>query len=187
LNAAIDASILIYIFDEDAPAPTSTTTGKPVPFCRERVEHLIETLQRDKVKIIVPTPALAEALVRAQEGAPERLRLLGSNKHIRIAPFDQKAAVEYAAVQAGRIASGQRPLGTPRAKAKFDEQIIAIAAAENATVIYSDDADIKKGAGSRFRVVGIEELPLPPENEQPTLFDQKPADDETDEDHSGED
>ncbi|WEJ14825.1 hypothetical protein [Sinorhizobium prairiense] len=61
---AFDANILVYLFDESANAPTCKTTGLPVERCRERVEYLIATLQREKTKIIIPTPSLAESLVQ---------------------------------------------------------------------------------------------------------------------------
>lgn len=47
---------------------------------------------------------------------------------------------------------------------------MAIAAVEGASVIYSDDSDIVKLAGSRFSVIGIEDLPLPPEDAQMDIF-----------------
>lgn len=159
-----DANMLVYLFDEKANPPLSKTTGQPVDRCKERLDHLIATLAKDKAKIIVPTPALAEVLVYAQQGAPERLNIIKTSKHFRVVPFDERAAVEFAAAQANGRGSASR------AKAKFDDQIIAIAAVEQATVIYSDDEDIAKRAGSRFQVIGIEALPLPPEDAQHDLF-----------------
>ena len=83
-------------------AAADPATGKPVDRCRERVTHLLETLQQENAKIVIPTPALAEVLVRAAKGGPEFLRILSSSKHFRIAPFDERAAVEFAARQAER-------------------------------------------------------------------------------------
>lgn len=165
-----DANMLVYLFDDKANPPLSKSTGQPVDRCKERLNYLIATLAKDKAKIIVPTPALAEVLVYAQQGAPERLNIIKTSKHFRVVAFDERAAVEFAAAQANGRGS------TPRAKAKFDDQIIAIAAVEQATVIYSDDDDIAKRAGPRFRVVGIEALPLPAAAAQQELFtDAKPA------------
>lgn len=163
---AFDANILVYLFDENANAPISKTTGLPVERCRERVEYLIATLQREKTKIIIPTPSLAESLVSAQDGAPERLSIIKRSKHFRISPFDERAAVEYAAVQAERRRNGTKSEAPTRAKAKFDDQIVAIAAIEGATAIYSDDDHIKKLAGTKFEVFGIEDLLLPREDDQ---------------------
>jgi predicted nucleic acid-binding protein len=131
--------------------------------------HLLESLQQQNAKIVIPTPALAEVLVRAAKGGPEFLRILSSSKHFRIAPFDERAAVEFAARQAERIAASERaPAGT-RTKAKFDDQIAAIAAVESATTIYSDDEDIAKLAEGRLGVIKIAEIPLPPETAQRKL------------------
>ena len=48
-----------------------------------------------------------------------------------------------AAVQAARIAASTKA-HAPRENAKFDDQIVAIAAIEKATIIYSHDEGIKK-------------------------------------------
>jgi len=170
LIVAFDASTLIYLFDDQAAAPTDPSIGKPVERCRDRIEHLIATLAKAKAKIIIPTPSLAEVLVRAQDGAPERLRILKSSKHFKIVPFDERAAVEFAATQTVRHTNGTKSPSSPRTKAKFDDQIVAIAAVEGVTKIYSDDSDIAKVAGSRMEVVGMIDLPLPPEDAQGDIF-----------------
>lgn len=166
---AFDASILIYVIDEQAKPPTDPATGNPVDRCRERVTHLLESLQQQNAKIVIPTPALAEVLVRAAKGGPEFLRILSSSKHFRIAPFDERAAVEFAARQAERIAANERAPAATRTKAKFDDQIVAVASIEGATTIYSDDEDIAKLAEGRFRVVKIAAITLPPESAQGEL------------------
>lgn len=165
---AFDATVLVYVVDENASAPVDPGTGKPITDCKQRIEHLLATLQKDDAKIIIPTPALGEVLVKAQQMAPELLRQLTSSKHFRVAPFDTMAAVEYAAMHASRLGKGT----TNRTKAKFDEQIVAIARVEGAQVIYSDDGDIAKLAGPKIKVMGIAELPLPPTKAQPDMFDQ---------------
>lgn len=166
---AFDTSVLVYFFDEHAKAPIDAATGAPVSGCKDRLNFLIATLQRDKTKIVIPTPALGELLVKGREAAPEWLAILHKSRHFRIAGFDERAAVEFAATQAERLASGQKNEGATRAKAKFDDQIVAIAAVEGATVIYSDDPHIQKLAGSRFEVIGIPDLPLPPQEPQFSL------------------
>lgn len=169
MTVAFDASILIYVIDGQAKPPIDPATGKPVDRCHERVTHLLETLQQENAKIVIPTPALAEVLVRAAKGGPEFLRILSSSRHFRIAPFDERAAVEFAARQAERILANERAPATTRTKAKFDDQIVAIAAVEGATTIYSDDEDIAKLAQGRLEVVKIGAIPLPPESAQGKL------------------
>lgn len=166
---AFDASILIYVIDEQANPPVDPATGKPVDRCHERVAHLLEYLQQQNAKIVIPTPALAEVLVRAAKGGPEFLRILSSSRYFRIAPFDERAAVEFAARQAERVAASGRAPAATRTKAKFDDQIVAIAAVEGATTIYSDDKDIAKLSEGRFEVIKIAAIRLPPESDQGKL------------------
>jgi hypothetical protein len=64
----------------------------------------------------------------------------------------------------------QRTRTATRAKAKFDEQIVAIALAEQAEMILSDDSDIRALAPSRLTVKGIADLELPPEEAQGSLL-----------------
>lgn len=160
--AAFDATVLMYLFDANANAPQDADTGEPVSQCQARVSHLIAELQRAKAKIIIPAPALAEVLVYGKREAPDWLRILSTSKHFRIAPFDQLAAVEFAEMERLRLASAPKRSQAEHRKAKFDEQIVGIARAEQVDVIYSDDSDIRKLAGDRMEVRGIAELPLPP-------------------------
>lgn len=163
---ALDASVLVYLVTENANPPIDPATGQPLRHCKERIEHLIETLQGDEARIVVPTPSLAEVLVRAERAGPEFLRMLGSSRHFRIAAFDERAAVEFAARQTGRGAREGKPIPGSRAKSKFDDQIVAIAAVEGATMIYSDDSDIRKLVESGVQVKGVTELPLPSDKAQ---------------------
>jgi len=164
-----DATVLLYFLDENVKPPKQAAADAPVDHCKERVEYLIASLQASKAKIIVPTPVLAEVLVRAGTAAPEWLRRLSKSQHFRLSAFDERAAVDFAMTQAERAVSGVKSASTTWAQAKFDAQIMAIAVVEQATVIYSDDAHIKKAAGGRFEVLGIEDLPLPQEDPQSTF------------------
>ncbi|WP_374310050.1 hypothetical protein [Methylocella sp.] len=74
-----------------------------------------------------------------------------------------------------------RHASAAKGKAKFDAQIVAIAAVESATVIYSDDDHIRKAAGSRFEVKGITDLELPPEDAQVSFRFETPSANEDDE------
>jgi predicted nucleic acid-binding protein len=170
LIAAFDATVLLYLFDAGANSPVDPSTGESVTHCKDRVAGLIASIQQSRSKIIIPAPALAEVLVYGDVAAPEWLRILGSTKHIKIAPFDERAAVEYAAMEQARLVVGSKPSST-RAKAKFDAQIVAIARVEQAQIIYSDDDDIKRLAGDGMTVHGIASLPVPDELAQMPLFD----------------
>lgn len=57
----------------------------------------------------------------------------------------------------------------PRQKAKFDDQIVAIAKVEGADVIYSSDDGLTKSAPPAIEVIGLTGLQLPPEDPQMQL------------------
>lgn len=120
--------------------------------------------------MLIPTPSLSEALVKAGNAGQDWLNSLHGRKAVRVAPFDEKAAVECAELVRQRHGRRGR---TTRAKAKFDEQIVAIAVAERAEVLLSDDPDIRNIAPPTLIVKGIGDLDLPPDDPQGGLFDER--------------
>jgi predicted nucleic acid-binding protein len=187
LIAVFDASVLIFLFERDASGPRDSATGLTLTRCYDRVNHLVETLTRDHAKIIIPTPSLAEILVKADAAGPAWLRIINENRFIRVVPFDTLAAVEFAAMQRDRKQLGTKS-ADPKAKAKFDDQIIAIARVEGADVIYSSDEGLAKAAAPQIEVVSLTALELPPENRQMDLLLDTPAKlGDADSDESGED
>lgn len=166
--AVFDASVLIFLFEKDASGPHDPTTGLPLAQCYERVNNLVETLTRERAKIIIPTPSLAEILVKADAAGPEWLRIVSESRAMRVSPFDLRAAVEFAAIQAERKRTGNKS-AEPKQKAKFDDQIIAIAKVEGADVIYSCDDGLAKAAPAGIEVLSVTALPLPPQDPQIAL------------------
>ena len=154
-----DASILLFIFDENTPSSVSRA--------KERVELLIDGYSNSGEKIVIPTPALSECLVHAGPAGSDWVAMLGKQSCFRIASFDQRAAIEAAIRTHDARQRGQKKGGPPdqsKSKIKFDRQIVAIAAVEGARAVYSDDAALRGYA----REAGMEahqlsDLPLPPE------------------------
>ena len=176
-----DATTLLLFFAPDARPPFDPATGVPVARCQDRVEHLVATFERDRTKVIVPTPVLSEILVRAGEAGVEYLNVLNSSVHFKIVPFDTRAAVELAAMTREASSSGDKKGGSndPWAKVKFDRQIVAIACTEGAKAIYSDDQGIYRFATrAGIEVIGTGQLPLPPEDPQHSLFGERPSEEE---------
>ncbi len=133
-------------------------------------EFLVQELERAKTKIIVPTPALSEVLVRAGPAASQQI-IEQLNKHavFRIEPFDTRAAIEVAAMTRNAIDSGNKKGNTAATwtKIKYDRQIVAIAKVCGATAIYSDDRDIRNIAKLvNIKVIGLADLPVPEEARQ---------------------
>lgn len=164
----LDASVLIFLFEKDANAPLDPETGAPIDRCYDRVNHLVATLDRDRATVIVPTPALGEILVKVGDAGPSWLQILERAPRVRLVSFDTMAAVEFAALQTERKARGAKISGG-RAKAKFDDQIIAIARMCGAQTIYSDDQGLAAAAGPRLSVIGVAAMSLPPTNPQMLL------------------
>lgn len=163
----VDSSVLVYLFDVSASAPIDPKTRAPVEKCRDRVDHLISSLSKSNTKLIIPTPVLAEVLVNANKAGPEWVSLLERDRNIRIVSFDTLAAIECSELAKNR--NQIRNIGHKRNKAKFDEQIVAIAKVVQAEKIYSDDRDIKALIGDDIEVIGILDLPLPEADPQGSL------------------
>lgn len=136
-----------------------------------RLEYLVKTIDDAREKIIVPTPALSEVLIGAEDAAPVYLDILNKSRYFKIVPFGERAAVEAAAAHREAKAKGNKKDGSDTwAKLKFDRQIIAITKVEGATAIYSDDKDIARyAARDEVEVIKMADLPEPPKDPQESL------------------
>lgn len=161
---AFDNTILSLLLFPDARQNIGRD-AKPVEDARERVQGLLQDLDAAREQVVIPTPALAEALVTEGADVQDVLTSLRGSAFIRIESFDERAAVELAlrlrsARKLGDIREG---LSITKSELKFDRQIVAIALVSGATVLYSDDAAVAKFAeGSGLVVKSILDLPLPP-------------------------
>jgi hypothetical protein len=132
-----DATTLLLLLSPAVPAPVDPATGMPVEHAKERLDHLVKELEQSRTRIIVPTPALSEILVKAGAAGPAYLERLNSSAAFRIAPFDQRAAVEVAAMTRDALATGNKRGGVQGtwAKIKYDRQIVAIAKVEGVRIL----------------------------------------------------
>ena len=167
-----DATTLLLFLEPDARAPLDPATNKPVTDAKARIDQLVDTLEKRRETIMIPTPALSEVLVHAGEAGPEYLEIPNTTRCFRIEPFDQRAAVELATMIREALREGDLRGGTQatRAKLKFDRQIIAIARTQGQTTIHSDDGDIFTLAEPLgLEVIPVHALPVPPEGAQTRL------------------
>jgi predicted nucleic acid-binding protein len=147
-----------------AKPPRDPATKKPVERIEDRIEKLLEDLDSESERIILPTPVLSEFLILAGRDGPGYLERISGMKNILVRPFDQKAAIELAAIEVEDRSKGGKRAGSisPWAKLRFDRQIVAIAKTNDAKRIYSDDGDIIKFATRiGIDVITTWELPLP--------------------------
>jgi predicted nucleic acid-binding protein len=171
----VDASILLLLFRPDAAVPADRS-GRGIARAKDRVDFLVTQLERDRTRILVPTPALAEVLVKADADARRVIVETLQRQHVfQIESFDLRAAIEVATMQRNDPAAKSRnkrmsPQAT-YAKLKYDRQIVAIAIVNQAQRIYSDDGDIRTLAQrAAIPVTALAELPLPPEDPNYELF-----------------
>ena len=74
----IDATMLMPLLRPDIPIPGGPS-GTPIEKAKERIDHLVKELERDKTKIIVPTPALSEILDAREPRRPEKSLNISKN------------------------------------------------------------------------------------------------------------
>jgi hypothetical protein len=53
-----DATILMLLLRPNAGQPTDSS-GQPITQVQERIAHLLQTLEKNRTRIIIPTPALS--------------------------------------------------------------------------------------------------------------------------------
>lgn len=172
--AAIDNSFLTLLLNPAAVARPNPATGLPVTFCRQRIEALVDELSRQNGTLLVPTPALAEALC-VSASIEAYFNDLQQYASIELAPFDGRAAYEL-----GRMIRDAKRAGDKRSgqtgdwqHVKMDRAIVAIAVSRSAQVFYSDDnrqITFAKMAGLEVRSTW--DLDLPTEFAQQHLSEQ---------------
>ncbi len=163
-----DTSTILLSIDTRAKPPLDPATNAPVTKCKERVEHLLKTLQASKTQILIPTPVLAEYLVGAGPNKSEYVEKIVSSKNFEVAPFGIKAAIELSMLADPDLKSARKldPNAT-KAKLKFDRQVIAIAKASGAVRVYTDDTGLAACAQNNGIAATLTwEIPLPPEPPQ---------------------
>jgi hypothetical protein len=83
-----DATTLLLLLSPEVSLPIDPVTQRQVKYAKERLDFLLQELEKSRTKIIIPTPALSEVLVRAGSAGPTYLDRLGSSAAFRIVPFD---------------------------------------------------------------------------------------------------
>ena len=166
----IDATTLLLMLRPGTPVPGGPNGLPPVDRAKERIEYLVQRLDKAKTKIIIPAPALSEVLIRAgADGSVQIIERLQRYAVFSIEPFDTRASIEVAAMSREALAKGNKRGQSEAtwAKVKYDRQIVAIAKVHGATAIHSDDGDIDTLCKrAKITMVRLAELPLPPQTAQ---------------------
>lgn len=131
---------------------------------RRRLTHFLTGVEKAKGKLVIPTPALAEYLVYADQAALDSIEVLERKSFILIAPFDRAAAYECSLLDASAIGRGDKRDGRTEAwqKIKIDRQIVAIGKANGTQAFLSDDEGVHAAAKRiGVRAINVRDLELP--------------------------
>src|SRR6185295_10031859 len=93
-----DNTFLSLMLHPQAKPPIDPSTGRLVERLYDRIELLIQDLHEDGETIGVPAPALSEFLLLADADGPRYLTEIDTDPLFEVKAFDQKAAVELAAI-----------------------------------------------------------------------------------------
>jgi rRNA-processing protein FCF1 len=173
-----DTTTILLLLNPSAKPPIDPNTGIAVVNCKDRVDHLLKTLHAAKTQILIPTPVLAEFLVKAGPNKNEYIDKFFNSKNFVFGLFDVKAAIELSEISDSDLQSGKKlDDKTTWAKVKFDRQIVSIAKAYGAVRIYTDDDRLAKCAVNNGVASTMTwEIPLPPESAQKSLLLESPDD-----------
>jgi predicted nucleic acid-binding protein len=164
----VDTATLLFILQPDTRGPLGDD-GQPIPKCRERVELLLKNLSDAGIRVVVPTPVLAELMVSVGSGKIQLLGEINQSAAFSVVAFDQIAAIECACLNDPALQKKQGPKET-KAKVKFDRQILAIAKVTGAHTLYTDDKQlIGRATANGLKTVRMQDLPVPPEPPQGEL------------------
>lgn len=174
---ALDTSFIVLLLQPGAGTPVDAQ-GQPVSQAKERIEHYFAGLSKAGVRILVPTPALSEFLVGVRKNHDRYVDVLHQTYRLKIAPFDERAAIECALLTDSDLDS-PRALGPTetKAKVKFDRQIVAIAKVNGVDTICTEDDKLAACAlRNGLKVLRVADLPLPPQDAQMGLeLEERPA------------
>lgn len=107
---AFDNTFLTLLLNPKAKPRPNPSTGVPVTHCRMRVEALVDRLSEKGAQLIVPTPALGEAL-EATDRPDLYTQKLQSYACIETSSFDERAMVELSIMNRSARQSGDKKSG----------------------------------------------------------------------------
>lgn len=172
--AAIDNTILTLLINPSAKAASDPRTNLPTPDIKLKLLSMLDDLSASNARLIVPTPAIGEALCVATP-ANEILDKLNSFTCIDPQAFGMRAAMEMAdVVKANRtgIKKIQADATRPWQHIKMDLMIVGVAIASKATRIYSDDKSQSRFAElAGLEVVHSWDLQITGKYQQKNLFE----------------
>ena len=171
LRVLFDTSFLSAMADRGSPVRQLPPGMKGT--VNERLDYLFHRLDEQDAEIVIPALALAEALARNGASPHVVIPLLNRHARVRVAAFDQVAAIEFGTLFRDEASKWVHQDGSKSA-IKFDNAIIAIAVVEGVSEIFADDDGLRRKAARKgIKASGFWDLPMPPEEPQGDMFPTK--------------
>jgi predicted nucleic acid-binding protein len=168
----LDTNIFTFILNPDSNPSIDPKTNAPVAHARDRVELFINETVKEKRKILLPTPVLAETLIGVSSDINDFVSSIKKFNVFKIADFCERSAIELRMLYNGLGEQKLTDLRKSRSKSgiKFDLQILSIARTQGADEIVTDDSNLRKlSAQLGMKTRGLADLHLPPEPRIPGL------------------
>jgi predicted nucleic acid-binding protein len=130
---------------------------------REKAVYLLEVLQRQSDRVLLPAIVLAEVVAKtALADRREVVSLIASA--CEIVPFDAASASQFGEIRAVGMKKKSREF--PRKEISLDSLIVAICRRHGVQTLYTDDDNLCKLAAHFMKVEGLpvippQQLPLP--------------------------
>lgn len=171
MPVAFDSTMLSLLLNPQSGVPNDPATGKAVDWPKERVQGLVERLQKEREKIVIPAPVIAEVLTVIGPTNTDYLAIINRSRVFEVAPLDEKSAMELAFLNRDAFrANDKKNRLQPYQKTKVDRQILAICKASGCGTLYTDD----KGLIESAKLCGVVtvrlcDLPIPEAARQQSL------------------
>jgi len=146
----VDTHVLIWGVKKDASSSQY--------FMIERTINFLHWLQNEGQTVIVPAPVLGEFLMRIPQNETDNISREIQSRFI-VLPYDAVAAALFAKIWQNNKNNGMPSGGADREKIKTDSMIVAIAVANKASIMYSEDLGLQKFAKGFIETRDIPQLP----------------------------
>jgi predicted nucleic acid-binding protein len=146
----VDTHILIWGIQQQAVSSQTNMV--------ERTVNFLHWLQNERQTVIVPSPVLAEFLMRIPQDDHDNITREIQSRFI-VPPFDVVTASKFAQIWQLNKNNGLPSENGGRDKVKTDSMIVAVAVVNKAKILYSEDPGLQKFAKGFVETRGIPIVP----------------------------
>ena len=126
----------------------------------ERTSNFIQWMENERHTVVVPAPILGEFLMNIPPANHSAITSVFAKRFV-IAPYDARAAAIFATIwqKNGKMYRNRVKDEPTREEVKVDCMLVAVAMANNASVLYSEDPHVHELAAGFVTVREIPQIP----------------------------